>query len=309
MTNEKFNFYDTTNLKSYNLDKTVRYQLNLLSNLDVFTRQHCENVAAITCRLCEYLHCSKSFTVYCTVCAYLHDLGKLFIPSQILQKNGPLTDEEYEIMKTHTTIGYKMCMEDVKLRPYAAGPIYHHEALNGTGYPNHLTKKEIPYEGQIIRIADEYDALVSKRQYKSHIGITDALKILIENATPSPNAQKGSLQAKYGKNNPKILKVLFLVVQDDILYEISCVQNYIDELQKELDRLAIIDDYAQKMEKAKTENKRNYFLNGIKLLLQPNETVENVSKIYEEYKTAYANRKKIVDNLYEEYKKVKKLKV
>ncbi len=55
-----------------------------------------------------------------------------------------------------------MCMDDLKLRPYAAGPLYHHEALNGSGYPNGLVKKDIPYEGQIIRVADEYDAIVSK---------------------------------------------------------------------------------------------------------------------------------------------------
>ena len=132
MTNNTFDFYDKTSLKSYNLDESMRYQLNMLGNLDVFTRKHCENVASITCRLCERLHCSKGFTEYCTICAYLHDIGKLFIPSEILQKPGKLTDEEYEIMKTHTTIGYEMCMKDPKLRMYAAGPLYHHEALDGT---------------------------------------------------------------------------------------------------------------------------------------------------------------------------------
>ncbi len=83
----------------------------------------------------------KTFTEYCTICAYLHDIGKQFIPARILQKQTELTDEEFEIMKTHTTIGYKICMQDEKLRPYSAGPIYHHEALNGTGYPNALVKK------------------------------------------------------------------------------------------------------------------------------------------------------------------------
>ena len=175
MKKEVFDFYDRTSLKSYNLDKTMQDQLNALGSLDVFTRKHCENVAAITCRLCEYLHCSKGFTEYCTICAYLHDIGKIFIPASVLQKPGKLTDEEYAIIKTHTTIGYEMCMKDPKLQPYAAGPWYHHEALNGTGYPRGLTKKDIPYEGQIIRVADEYDAIVSKRQYKSHIGISDTL--------------------------------------------------------------------------------------------------------------------------------------
>ena len=73
-----------------------------------------------------------------------------------MQKNGPLTDQEYEIIKTHTTIGYKMCMKDPQLRPYAAGAYYHHEGLDGSGYPQGLTEKDIPYEGQIIRVEDEY---------------------------------------------------------------------------------------------------------------------------------------------------------
>ena len=64
----------------------MRYQLSMLDTLDPYTRLHCENVANITCRLCEYMHLDKNFTVYCTICAYLHDLGKLSIPSKILQK-------------------------------------------------------------------------------------------------------------------------------------------------------------------------------------------------------------------------------
>ena len=108
---QEFDFYDKTSLKSYNLNESMRYQLNRLSSLDVFTLKHSENVASITCKMCQKLKLNKTFTVYCTMCAYLHDIGKMFIPPEILQKNGKLTDEEYEIMKTHTTIGYQMCME------------------------------------------------------------------------------------------------------------------------------------------------------------------------------------------------------
>ena len=207
--------------------------MNLLDSLDIYTREHSENVATITCNLCRKLHLSKGFTEYCTICAYLHDIGKLFIPSTILQKPSQLTPEEYEIMKRHTTLGYKLCIKDRKLRPYYAGPYYHHEALDGTGYPQGLLKKDIPYEAQIIRVADEYDALVHKRQYKSHIGITDALKIIIENTKPSPNAPKNTWYSKAGKNNKKIVKSLIKVVIDDIEYEISCTIDYVKDLSKE----------------------------------------------------------------------------
>lgn len=315
MKKEVFDFYDRTSLKSYNLDKTMQDQLNALGGLDVFTRKHCENVAAITCRLCEYLHCSKGFTEYCTICAYMHDIGKIFVPQEVLQKPGKLTDEEYEIIKTHTTIGYEMCMKDPKLRPYVAGPLYHHEALDGSGYPHGLTKKDIPYEGQIIRVADEYDAIVSKRQYKTHIGISDTLKIIIENTKPhdkikQSDALKQVVQnSKDGKNNPVIVKVLIKVVLDDVMYEISCIQGYIDYLSENIKRFKIIDKYYQKMLKCKSEEKKNYYLEYMKMYFKDGETLGNFQKVRDEYNQAYKTRKAKVDNLYNEISIIKKLKV
>lgn len=303
MKTETLDFYDKSALKSYNLNESMRYQLNMLDGLDVFTRKHCENVASITCRLCEYLHCQKGFTEYCTICAYLHDIGKLFIPPAILQKTSKLTEEEYEVMKTHTTIGYDMCMKDLKLRPYSAGTIYHHESLNGSGYPNKLTKNEIPYEGQIIKVADEYDAIVSKRQYKSHIDISDTLQILIDETKPTDKTQK------FGKTNPVIVKALIKVVIDDILYEITCTQSYVDYLKSEIKRCEQIEKYRIKMEKSTKEKDINYNLEGMKMYLNSDETVEKSPQIYQEYKEAYNLRKSKIDNLYNEIKKIKKLKV
>ena len=296
MIKETFDFYDRTSLKSYNLNESMRYQLNMLDKLDVFTRKHCENVAALTCRLCEKLHLNKGFTEYCTICAYLHDLGKQFIPPSVLQNPGKLTDEEYEIMKKHTTLGYELCMKDLQLRPYATGALNHHEALNGTGYPNGITKKDIPYEAQIIRVADEYDAIVSKRQYKSHIGISDTLKILIENANN-------------GKNNPKIVKKLLKVVIEDTEYEIFLTQSYVDELKSEIERLEQINKYKTAMDKAKKEKDKSYYLEGMKQLLKNDETIDNYTTLYKEYKEAYNKRKSIIENLYNEIKNIKKLKI
>jgi hypothetical protein len=187
-------------------------------------------------------------------------------------------------------------MKDLQLRPYATGALNHHEALNGTGYPNGITKKDIPYEAQIIRVADEYDAIVSKRQYKSHIGISDTLKILIENANNS-------------KNNPKIVKKLLKVVIEDTEYEIFLTQSYVDELKSEIERLEQISKYKIAMDKAKKEKDKNYYFEGIKQLLKNEETIENYTTLYEEYKEAYNKRKAIIENLYNEIKIIKKLKV
>lgn len=325
MAKEVFDFYDKTSLKSYNLDRNMQYQLNILGSLDIFTRKHSENVASIVCRICQYLHCSKNFTEYCTICAYLHDIGKQFIPASILQKQSALTQEEFEIMKTHTTIGYKICMDDEKLRPYSAGPIYHHEALNGSGYPNGLTKDEIPYEGQIIRVADEYDALVSKRQYKSHIGIVDTLNILIDETKPiknsdvmkilveeskPDNSSSGSVKIpSLGKNNPIIVKALIKVIIDDTEYEISCIMDYLKDLKSEIKRLEEIKKYDSKRLSSKTEAKQTYYLEGMKCLLTGQETIENYNEVLTSYKTIFKNKSEQIDKLFEEIKTIKKLKV
>lgn len=310
MRKEGFNFYNETSLKSYNLDETMRYQLGMLDSLDAVTRVHSENVANLTCRLCEYLHMNTIFTIYCTICAYLHDIGKLFIPPKILQKNGPLTPEEYEVIKTHTSIGYKMCIENPKLKPYAAGPKYHHEALNGTGYPEGLDKKNIPIEGQIIRVADEFDAIVNKRQYKSHIGISDALKILVEETKPFvPENTDIKINDKVGKINPRILKALFKVVIDDINYEISCIFEYVKYLELQIKRLEDIEEYIIKKEKTKRESQKEYLEACIKSMFEKGENFENYKNVLEEYKIAYLKRKEIINHLFNEIKIIKKLRV
>lgn len=310
---EEFDFYSKTAIKSYNLDEIMRYQLSMLDTLDPYTRLHSENVANITCRLCEYMHLDKNFTVFCTICAYLHDLGKLRIPSKILQKNGPLTDEEYEIMKTHTTLGYEMCMDDPKLRPYSSGAIHHHEALNGTGYPKGLFKKDIPLEGQIIRVADEFDAIVSKRQYKTHIGITDTLKLLIEETKayiPKSVALKSMEEnTKIGKLNPKVVRALFKVVIDDINYEIACIFEYTKYLDNQIKRLEKINEFNIKKETSKNEKKKELFETNMQAMFEKGEDSKNYKYILEEYRTAYLKRKEIIDNLYDEIKTIKKLRV
>lgn len=312
MQNEKFDFYSPINLKSYNLDKTIKEQLNILGNLDNVTRKHSENVANLVCRICEYLHCKKDFIVYCTLCAYLHDIGKLMIPSSILQKPAKLTLKEYEIMKKHTTYGYKICMNDKNLKPYSAGALYHHEALNGSGYPNGLFKDEIPYVGQIIRVADEYDAIVSKRQYTTHVNISETLKKLIKDAKPEDVKKEialDQLNTNYhiGKINIKVLKALFKVVIDDIYYEIDGLYSYINYLESQVKRLKQIDRYKIKMNSSTTEKKKNYYLEGIEILLKKGENLSNYLSIHSEYEHTIFARKDRIDKLYKEISIIKKL--
>lgn len=310
---EDFDFYSKTSLKSYNLDDRIRYQLKMLDSLDAYTRKHSENVASITCRLCEYLKLDQGFTIYCTTCAYIHDIGKMFIPPDILQKPSRLTDEEYETMKTHTTIGYKMCMNDPKLRPYAAGTLFHHEALNGSGYPNGVTANKIPYEAQIIRVADEFEAITAKRQYKTHIGIIETLNILIDDTKPNPikSIPDGlkilATETRLGKIDRKIVKALFRVVIDDTEYEIASRSDYLDYLKDEIKRFEEANRYYEKMESAATESKKEYFREGAAALLRRNENVDAIPQTLEELKEAYKVRKAHIEKLYLEVKQIKKL--
>lgn len=312
MKQEKFDFYSPINLKSYNLDQIMRYQLDVLERLDPFTRRHSENVANLCCRICEYLRCKQSFTVHCTIGGYLHDVGKMFIPLEILNKPARLTPEEYEVMKTHTTLGYQMCMKDPKLRPYALAALDHHEALDGSGYPSGLTKKDIPYEAQIIRVADEYDALVTKRQYRTHVNISETLKELIKDAQPDPKfvaLDQLAEKEKSGKISGTILKKLFKVVIDDTLYEISCIMDYVEYLKQQIKRLELIQTYQKKADNTNKQKTKDYYQEGMRLLFQDGETFANYSTVLEEYKQALHTREAAIEKLYLEIKIIKKLRV
>ena len=311
----RFDFYNSTNLKSYDLNESMRYQLGTLDTLDAFTRRHSENVANLTCRLCEKLHMKTYFTVYCTMCAYLHDVGKQFIPPSILQKNGRLTDEEYAIMKTHTTIGYNICMNDLKLRPYANGALYHHEGLDGSGYPQGLTRKKIPLEGKIIRVADEFDAIVSKRQYKSHVGISDTLKILLEETIVkkpdnghAPKEVSKQADPKASKIDPKIYRALVSVVIDDTEYEEYCLLDYIQYIKENIARLEQMQKYKEKSEKARKESEKEYFQQCFIMMLEHGETEENFPQVLQEYKDALLVRQSEFNKLHKELKAIKKMK-
>lgn len=312
MLEEKYDFYSPTNLKVHELDYALKDHLIVMDSMDMFTKRHSENVANLVGRICQYMRCRSQFTIHCILAAYIHDIGKLFIPKEILNKPGRLTDEEYAIMKSHTTLGYNYCMEDLSLRPYSDGPWYHHEALNGTGYPRGLRKPDIPYSAQIIRVADEYDAIVTKRQYTTHVNISATLQDLIQDALPSKDVialDQLKQNEQLGKINPKPLRALFKVVIDDTLYEISCIMNYVDYIKSQIKRLQTIEKYEKKRDTAKKPSTKDYYTAGMKLLLEQGETLENYKQVLSEYENALVIRKDRIDKLYKEIKIIKKLKV
>jgi len=312
MIEEKYDFYSPSNVSFKDLDKDLQASLTVMNRLDEMTRKHSINVGNLSMRICQYMRCNNQFTIHCMIAGYVHDLGKMFIPKEVLTKPSKLTNEEYEIMKTHTTLGYEYCMNDPNLRPYSDGPWYHHEALNGTGYPRGLRKHDIPYSAQIIRVADEYDALVTKRHYTTHVNISETLKVLIRDAQPTePLVALDQLKQneRMGKINPKPLKALFKAVVNDILYEISCVMNYVGYLKSQIKRLEQIKKYARKKEATNRPTQKDYYTAGMKMMLQSGETLYNYEQILQEYKEALDVRNKRIADLYKEIRIIKRLKI
>ncbi|SFX47114.1 HD domain-containing phosphohydrolase [Ruminococcus sp. XPD3002] len=119
--------------------------------------------------------------------APLHDIGKIQVPDAILNKPGKLTDEEFEIMKKHTTAGHNIISQAISLVPNSGYlsearnlAAYHHEKWNGTGYPYGLSGEDIPLSARVMAVADVFDALVSKRSYKDPFTFDEAMKIIRE---------------------------------------------------------------------------------------------------------------------------------
>jgi HD-GYP domain-containing protein (c-di-GMP phosphodiesterase class II) len=108
--------------------------------------------------------------------ALLHDIGKIAVPDGILLKNGPLTDEEWIVVKTHPTVGYELMKEFEFFRDSLAIPLYHHERYDGSGYPEGLAGDEIPLEARIFAIVDVYDAMLEERPYRDALPIEEVME-------------------------------------------------------------------------------------------------------------------------------------
>ena len=103
--------------------------------------------------------------------ALLHDIGKIGIPDAILNKPGKLTDEEYEIMKTHVIRGGEILKDFTMIDNVSVGALYHHEKYDGSGYCHGLKGEEIPLDARIIGIADAFDAMTANRVYRKQLDL------------------------------------------------------------------------------------------------------------------------------------------
>ncbi|MCR4675403.1 MAG: HD domain-containing protein [Lachnospiraceae bacterium] len=156
---------------------------------DRYTNGHSFRVANYTKMLAQKLGYSDDQAEDMYNIALLHDIGKLAIPDSILNKPERLNDEEYEIMKSHAAKGEEVLKEITIAPELAIGAGYHHERLDGKGYPHGYTKEEIPMMAQIIAVADTFDAMYSTRPYRKKLPIQTVLDEMKRVAGTQINAE------------------------------------------------------------------------------------------------------------------------
>lgn len=176
------------------LDENIKAILERINNCAPNVCLHCIYTAVYASVIAEKMGYDDEMIQKITAGCLIHDLGKISVTPDILNKQGPLTKEEFKIMQFHPRFG-SIQVEEKFGRVVNDIVLMHHEKLDGSGYPNHLEKDDIPEYVQIASVADEFDALTSDRCYKEKLTPEQASAILRE-------------EAEAGKLNPKIVKII-----------------------------------------------------------------------------------------------------
>ena len=166
--------------RNYKLPSETRVRdfLRPLAKKDLFTYYHSDRVSLYAGLIATALNCSTEFIAALRCVCRFHDIGKYEIPKSILNKPGALNSQEWEIMKTHTSVGAEIIGEDNSnlLKIARTIALCHHEKWDGSGYPHGCKGADIPLIGRITAIADVFDALTSARPYKPAWPVVDAVR-------------------------------------------------------------------------------------------------------------------------------------
>jgi HD-GYP domain-containing protein (c-di-GMP phosphodiesterase class II) len=156
--------------------------LMVLKDYDTYTYTHSINVGLLSMFLTKQLGFNTYFVQEIGLGGFLHDIGKIKIPTKIVNKHGNLTDDEFKIMKNHPVYGFKLVKDDPSLSNYVKKVVlFHHEKWAGGGYPLGLKADAIGNFAQIVAVSDVYDALTTERSYKKPYSINDALLYIMRN--------------------------------------------------------------------------------------------------------------------------------
>ncbi len=155
--------------------------LTQIKDKDDYTAEHSLRVSIISIALGRELELMEKELEDLGVAAMLHDVGKINIPIDVLNKEGSLNKEEYDLIKTHATHGRKLLMSKSDVPPIAVDVAYnHHEHLNGKGYPRGVTAESIPFFAKIVSVVDAFDAITSDRVYSDGRSTLEGLRILYD---------------------------------------------------------------------------------------------------------------------------------
>ena len=160
----------------------VRAMVNALEARDQYTYGHSERVALFGRELAREaglpnVDCER---IYLT--GLLHDVGKIAVPDSVLQNPGKLSEEDRRVIETHPDVGWRILIPLSQLTHVLPGVLYHHERIDGKGYPDGLAGDDIPMDGRILAICDAYDAMTSDRPYRSGMNQEKAEEILRDGA-------------------------------------------------------------------------------------------------------------------------------
>lgn len=157
---------------------TIRSLARTLHEKSTETEAHTMRISQLSKALGSHLKLRKDQLDELELLSLLHDIGKIGIPEYILNKPAKLNNEEWEIIKTHPEIGYRIAKSTPVLEHIAEYILAHHEKFDGTGYPNGLKGKEIPYLGRIINVVDSFDVMTHSRSYKKASDLSYAISEL-----------------------------------------------------------------------------------------------------------------------------------
>jgi diguanylate cyclase (GGDEF)-like protein len=162
------------------MDTKLSSLINLLSEIvdsrSYYTAKHSKKVAGYALALAKALELNEEETLKIETCAMLHDVGKIAISSDLLSKSGELTEEEWEIIKTHPRLGADLIKQIPQLAHCVEPVLHHHENFDGTGYPDGQKGENIPIISRILAIANEFATMTSDRSYTETITHENALK-------------------------------------------------------------------------------------------------------------------------------------